>query len=181
MLLLLCSFTPAYASEYKDMTWEELIPRSELDMISKMLEQSRNPHGARIDPEQDLASQIDELVTQAEDPDYQGLMRSIGTRPELNQVNVRLPGYVVPLEINEDNAITEFFLVPYFGACIHVPPPPPNQIIFVRYEQGLEVEEIWMPFFVKGTLYTELLENDMATAAYTMVATQVAEYSVKRD
>lgn len=68
-------------------------------------------------------------------------------------------------------------LVPYFGACIHVPPPPLNQIVFVRYEKGFEVEEIWMPFFVSGTLHTAPLENEMVTAAYTMIATDIQEYT----
>ena len=44
--------------------------------------------------------------------------------------SVRLPGYVVPLE-DLAAGIKEFLLVPYFGACVHSPPPPANQIVHV--------------------------------------------------
>ena len=50
--------------------------------------------------------------------------------PAMNGARIRIPGFVVPLE-NQRNQITEFLLVPYFGACIHVPPPPANQLIHV--------------------------------------------------
>ena len=103
-------------------------------------------------------------------------MNSINVRPELNNQTVSIPGFVVPIETNDENAITEFFLVPYFGACIHVPPPPPNQIIFVQYNKGLQVKEIWMPFEIKGILFTEMIENDTAISAYTFLADDVSEY-----
>ncbi|MGL4829805.1 MAG: DUF3299 domain-containing protein, partial [Vibrio sp.] len=56
--------------------------------------------------------------------------QQLGTvRTELNGSRVKIPGFVIPLE-GDDQKVTEFLLVPYFGACIHVPPPPPNQIIY---------------------------------------------------
>lgn len=57
------------------------------------------------------------------------------TRPELEGRAVRLPGYVVPLQGGKAG-LSEFLLVPYFGACIHTPPPPANQIIYVRLAAG---------------------------------------------
>ena len=51
--------------------------------------------------------------------------------PGLNGAQVRIPGYVLPLEF-EGTRVREFLLVPYVGACIHVPAPPPNQMVFVR-------------------------------------------------
>lgn len=53
------------------------------------------------------------------------------TVPELEGRLARLPGYVVPLHAVKDG-LSEFLLVPYFGACIHTPPPPANQIVYVR-------------------------------------------------
>ena len=50
----------------------------------------------------------------------------------LNGQYVKLPGYVVPLESDAGGLLSEFLLVPYYGACIHVPPPPSNQIVYVR-------------------------------------------------
>lgn len=164
--IITLSPTTLWSAQYRDIGWEELIPPSELEILERM--------AAQIDHDS-----LPSAVIQAMDPDIQGVMNSINVRPELNKQDIRIPGYIVPLEVDEKNAIIEFFLVPYFGACIHVPPPPPNQIIFVRYEKGLDVQEIWMPFFISGTLHTELLENDMAAAAYTMVATEIKEYEAQ--
>jgi hypothetical protein len=54
------------------------------------------------------------------------------TNSKLNQLRVKIPGFIVPLDNRPDGRVQEFFLVPYFGACIHVPPPPPNQIVYVK-------------------------------------------------
>ena len=71
-------------------------------------------------------------------------MANAPTVAELDGQEVKLPGYVVPLNVDPSQRVTEFLLVPYFGACIHVPPPPSNQIVHVddadqlfavRYEQ----------------------------------------------
>ena len=68
---------------------------------------------------------------------------------------------------------TLFFLVPYPGACIHVPPPPPNQIVLVRYAKGISLDDIYAPLWVEGPLKIEAVSNDLADAAYTMTATKV--------
>jgi hypothetical protein len=63
--------------------------------------------------------------------------------------DVRIPGYLLPLEVS-DGKVTEFLLVPYVGACIHVPPPPPNQIVHVEviqkggYKNGKLYETVWV-------------------------------------
>lgn len=166
---------PVLASNYKVLDWDQLIPEAELEVmeqISLLLTNSHQP----LDPNTDISDGINNAIQQLTDPDVQGAMNSINVRPELNNQAVSIPGFVVPIETNDENAITEFFLVPYFGACIHVPPPPPNQIIFVRYAKGLEVEGIWMPFEITGTLFTEMMENDIAVSAYTFVADDVVEY-----
>ena len=69
------------------------------------------------------------------DKNMPDVMYSTQTVPELDGRQMLLGGYPVPLETNEQGRFVEFFLVPYPGACIHVPPPPPNQIILVRYPQ----------------------------------------------
>ena len=64
---------------------------------------------------------------------------------------VRLPGYVLPLEVKDYKAV-EFLLVPTVGACIHTPPPPANQLVHVRYPQGLEVKGMYQPVWIQGHL-----------------------------
>jgi hypothetical protein len=83
----------------------------------------------------------------------------------------------VPVEYDADQNVTAFFLVPYFGACIHVPPPPPNQIIFVTNKQKIKGDMIYSPFWISGTLTTETMSHDLAKSAYSMKADKIEEYT----
>ncbi len=97
------------------------------------------------------------------------------TRPELNHSYVKIPGFVIPLE-GDENTITEFLLVPYFGACIHVPPPPPNQIIYVKFPKGAPVQQLWDVVYVVGTLETQVLDHELAQTGYTLQGESIEEY-----
>ncbi len=104
------------------------------------------------------------------------LQNKIGNvRPELNGSLVKIPGFVIPLEGDADT-ITEFLLVPYFGACIHVPPPPPNQIIYVKFPSGAAVQELWDVVYVVGTLKTEVQDHELAETGYTLSGTEIEAY-----
>ncbi|MGO3800565.1 MAG: DUF3299 domain-containing protein [Vibrio casei] len=96
-------------------------------------------------------------------------------RPELNGSYVKIPGFVIPLE-GDENTITEFLLVPYFGACIHVPPPPPNQIIDVKFPKGAPVQQLWDVVYVIGKLETQTLDHELAQTGYTMLGDNIEEY-----
>jgi len=79
----------------------------------------------------------------------------------------KIPGFVVPLEGDADS-ITEFLLVPYFGACVHVPPPPSNQIVYVKFAEGVPVDNLYDAVWVTGTLSTEGWKGDIASVGYSM-------------
>jgi hypothetical protein len=96
-------------------------------------------------------------------------------RKELNGSKVKIPGFVIPLE-GDQNMVTEFLLVPYFGACIHVPPPPPNQIVYVRFPKGAPIQQLWDVIYVVGTLKTEITNHELAETAYVIEGTQIEEY-----
>lgn len=95
---------------------------------------------------------------------------------ELDGRQVRLPGFVVPLELDA-SAITEFLLVPYFGACIHVPPPPANQIVLVTtrpsrpYAGGL-FDTVW----VVGRMRVARFSGELAEAGYRIEDALVSPY-----
>ena len=91
---------------------------------------------------------------------------------ELNGQRVRIGGYVVPLDF-EATTIKEFLLVPFVGACIHVPPPPANQIIYVKAENGFELGEMFDPVTVTGTMKTEPAFTGLADAGYSIDAETV--------
>jgi hypothetical protein len=94
----------------------------------------------------------------------------------LDDHSVRLPGFVVPLEMDAET-ISEFLLVPYFGACIHVPPPPANQTVLVTtasdqpYEGGL-FDTVW----VEGRMRVAPFSNELGDAGYHIENAQVSLY-----
>lgn len=79
----------------------------------------------------------------------------------LNGQQVRMPGYVLPLE-TDGKKVTEFLLVPYVGACIHAPTPPPNQIVHVKHGSGFEATTMFAPVWVQGTLRTVRSERKLS-------------------
>ena len=89
---------------------------------------------------------------------------------------VRIPGFVVPLEDSKDG-LKEFLLVPYFGACVHSPPPPANQIVHVLPRspaKGLRsMDAVW----ISGTLTTGRTDSYMGAASYRIEAISVAPYT----
>ncbi|CAM3570384.1 hypothetical protein VA7868_01201 [Vibrio aerogenes CECT 7868] len=96
-------------------------------------------------------------------------------RSELNGSFVKIPGFVIPLE-GDENTVTEFLLVPYFGACIHVPPPPPNQIIDVKFPKGAPVQQLWDVIYVVGKLKTEFVSSDVADSGYVIEGARIEMY-----
>ena len=103
-----------------------------------------------------------------ENDPYQNALHSTRVIEKMDGQAIQLPGFVVPIDFDDDQVITQFFLVPYFGACIHQPPPPPNQIIYVNYPKGVRVNALYDPFWVSGVLNTSIVENGIATSAYTL-------------
>ena len=97
-------------------------------------------------------------------------------RFELNGKKIRIPGFIVPLDFDDTQVVTRFLLVPYFGACIHEPAPPPNQTIYAEFEPGYTLESLWDPFWIEGTLLTTRVEEDLATASYTLRADKIEPF-----
>jgi len=91
---------------------------------------------------------------------------------DFNGKRVKIGGYVVPLDF-EATTIKEFLLVPFVGACIHVPPPPANQIVYVKSEKGFEIGGQFDPVWVTGTLTTEPAFTGLADTGYSLDADTV--------
>ncbi|HVZ03363.1 DUF3299 domain-containing protein [Hyphomicrobium sp.] len=90
----------------------------------------------------------------------------------LDGKQVSIGGYVVPLDFDA-TTVKEFLLVPFVGACIHVPPPPANQIIYVKTDKGFEVGGQFDPVTVTGTIKTTVAFTGLADAGYTINADSV--------
>ncbi len=151
--------------QYDTYEWTDLLPDSDLQALL-------NPPEFIFDIEEGSADDtlLDPLKAPATEAEtaYEKALISTSIRPELDGKDVRIAGFIVPLEFDTDQSVRQFFFVPYFGACIHVPPPPPNQLILVDSEQKLNVTDIYQPYWIQGELRTTLHENDIATSAYTM-------------
>lgn len=98
--------------------------------------------------------------------------------PELDGKRVRIPAYVVALDGSRES-LTEMLLVPYFGACIHVPPPPPNQIIHIQDNDGVPVSELdlYRPVWATGVIRTESVDHEIAQIGYRMEVEKLTEYN----
>jgi uncharacterized protein len=96
--------------------------------------------------------------------------------PELDGKLVKIPGFIVPLDVARDGTVSEFFLVPYFGACIHVPPPPPNQIVYVTATKGIALDSIYESYWITGTMKMQNKSTRLGAAAYSLSADKVEIY-----
>lgn len=165
--------------DFKTIEWTDLMPKDDLDALL-------NPPKSLFDiPDGSDEDQIGGKLTNSKiannekDPvaeRYQQALTSKRILPEFDGIKIRLAGYIVPLDFDENQALKDFFFVPYFGACIHVPPPPPNQLIYAKYPQGLTQKEFYEPVWLSGTAKVETTENDMGTAAYSMTVDKVEVY-----
>jgi len=89
---------------------------------------------------------------------------------------VRVPGFMVPLDDSAD-AVTEFLLIPYAIACVHVPPPPPNQMIHVKMAGEKRQKVAWDPVWVQGRLQIVEMASPYGEAAYILTAVLVEPYT----
>jgi hypothetical protein len=105
--------------------------------------------------------------------------KATDTLKKLDGQTVRIPGFVVPLDdFQEEGA--EFLLVPYYGACVHTPPPPPNQIVMVEMTGKKAVklnlfDAVWM----SGKIKIASVESPYGTVGYTLEGLTVEPYSAK--
>jgi len=85
----------------------------------------------------------------------------------LDGTKIKIPGFVVPLD-DDDTGLTEFLLVPSPQACIHVPPPPPNQMIMIRMKSGTAPQRSWGPVWIKGSINIATMDSQYGKISYMM-------------
>ena len=210
-LLLLVLWPAALAAEQPRLiNWNDLIPASEplpdpfenfsmavrfdLGFVAQVLADERAGKIEKTWPEYLNAMALldrieadgvdtDLLVQAVADRDAEIERRNMLTDPDLNGVPVRMPGYALPLETS-DAGVTEFLLVPYVGACIHTPPPAPNQIVYVTLTTPYKIDALYEPVWITGTLGTGSASRSLSfvdgqaqvATGYTLSALQVEPY-----
>ena len=142
-----------------DLTWSDLVPGEDGTLLEALRQQGVVQHGQLSTPfDQETAG----LVTD----EYDGKM-------------VRIPGYLLPLDF-EGTSVTTALLVPYVGACLHVPPPPPNQLIFVTAGEPYEMRGIFEPVFVTGRFGAAATDTALAEIGYAISDGDIKPYTAPR-
>jgi len=182
--------TPVSSAEAKQsestatlLVWEDLMPEGEdallaelysdfyEDMETKMREQMTLADAAR-----EAEASVTDIISEGS---AQDTMEQIGTYnvvESLNGEKIRIPGYVVPLDFSAKSEHTEFLLVPYFGACLHTPPPPPNQIVFVKADPAAKIPNIYDPVWLEGTMKTGKFSSELGNSAYELNLSKLEPY-----
>ncbi len=155
-LWLLASLAVSAADE---ITWDDLVPPDARELQEIPLP----PHDLAGLGELDDLGNLSDADFGSPAPQMEPMVPVVST---LDGRQIRLPGYVVPLEITAGGTVEELLLVPYFGACIHVPPPPSNQIVHVRSRKGIKLEDPYQPFWITGVIRVESIESELGNAGY---------------
>ena len=157
---------PSDAGAVRTLIWDDLMP-------------------ADFDPGA-LFKNIDISTLSDDDPQAQELFAKLrelwNEAPVVTALDgayIRLPGFAIPLE-SDGQTTTQFLLVPYVGACIHVPPPPLNQTVLVEVPTGAHIQQVFDPVWVTGQLAARRTDTQLANAGYTLTATDVKPYKGER-
>lgn len=168
MLSLVIGHAQAGEIAAQELEWDDLIPKGfNPDAVFEQYQKKYN-----IDDLPDDDPHVKELMKKLEE-----MLKSSPVNTDLNGKVVKLPGYVVPLE-TDGRKSSQFLLVPYYGACIHVPPPPANQTVYVttKDKKGAAIRRLFDVVWVTGVMKAQKLSTDMADAGYTIDAVKVEPY-----
>ena len=209
-LFALCAVAVARAELPRQIGWDDLVPeaaplvdpfehltmnqRVELEIIAAARDRQsgKSVHWGRpafddVSKFEDRLRQqgldVQELLAKYDDFNAEIFHRNQAVADDLNGQFIRMPGYALPLEF-KDTGVTELLLVPYIGACIHVPPPPPNQIVYVSLKRPFEADDLFTPVWITGRLAVERVSKSlsyvdgqaMISAGYKMTAVRIEPY-----
>lgn len=153
----------AAKSGYKEITWDDLIPPD-------------------WDPMRDF-QKLDLGKLEDGDPRAMKILERLRrewdnapVNPSLNGTRIRIPGFVVPLESSREE-VREFLLVPYFGACIHTPPPPANNTIHVFPAKAVKGIHAMDAVWVSGKLTVKHSNTEWGAAGYRIKAENIVPYT----
>ncbi|GBL03185.1 DUF3299 domain-containing protein [Glaciecola sp. KUL10] len=149
--------------------WSQLLPFDEKSILQKY--QQKQASTAT-----EFADNILLSIQASTDKAYSDAMISTNAVESFDEQAVSIAGFIVPIDYYEAQNVQSMFLVPYFGACLHFPPPPPNQIIFAQLEQGFDELDITKAYLLKGVLRRGLFEDPLGTSAYMLDVISIEAY-----
>jgi hypothetical protein len=140
----------ALAQDIVDLEWSDLLPEGKTSVLRGLIEHENAP----------LTSQ--QPASDAGRTDWNGKV-------------VRLPGYIVPLDY-QGTGVVAFLLVPFVGACVHVPPPPANQLVLVTTQTPYESKGLFEPVTVTGMFGVSSISTELAEIGYALTADKIEPY-----
>jgi len=144
----------AFARDVAEITWDDLIPPgvAYAEIIGEGEMDERNDYWRPV---------FDDNATKL--------------NPNLDGAYIKMPGYIIPIDLSTEG-VTSFVLVPYVGACIHTPPPPPNQLVFVTTDTPWPSDDLWEAVWVTGQMQHEIQSTDVAETGYVLRADKMEVY-----
>ncbi|HRH81422.1 MAG TPA: DUF3299 domain-containing protein [Thiobacillaceae bacterium] len=156
----------AKPGSYKEITWDDLMPR-DWDPMQAL-------QGLDLNKLQDSDPRAQEALDR-----LKASWNAAPANPAMAGKPIRIPGFMVPLEWGKQE-VKEFLLVPYFGACIHVPPPPSNQVIHVLPAKSVKSKTGMDAVWVSGVLEISYKKSELGDATYRMTNARVEPYKETR-
>ncbi len=153
---------PVAVATFREIKWDDLVPKD-----WDPLKQFKSMNFSLMNDSDPRANEMLKRMRETWD--------NAPTNNDMDGASVRIPGYLVPLE-DTKSGLKEFLLVPYFGACIHTPPPPANQIIYVKADKPPKGFHSMDTVWVSGTLKTLRSDSYMGASGYRMDAVVVEPY-----
>ncbi len=99
---------------------------------------------------------------------------------KLNGKAIRIPGFMVPLDDMDYESVGRFLLVPDPQACIHVPPPPANQMIYVVMKGKKKAPVTWgVPVVLAGELKVKSIRSQFGVVSFQVAGESVKPYTGK--
>ena len=174
LIFFIFNFNNTVLAEPKVIEWEDLSPAKGLGVKLKIDTQAPvkgTPDISEFDgSKEQLDNFLDDMKFMKEMQGDSGYINM-----DLNNKRIKIAGYISPIAFDGDN-VTEFLFVPYRGACIHVPPPPANQIIYVKSATGLKADKIWSPQWITGILLANSFSTIVADVGYSIQDASVTPY-----
>lgn len=152
----------AFDPAYPELQWDDLMP-ADWDPMAAF----RGLNVAELQDNDPKAQQALDTMRKA--------WNDAPVNPELAGKKIRIPGFAIPIE-QSDKGVDELLLVPYFGACIHTPPPPANQIIHVKLSEPQPAVGAMQAYWIWGELTASKFSSELGDAAYTIKATGIQPY-----
>lgn len=163
----------------RTLNWDELMPEGEEALLDQLYEEFYTDLDRRVmqmEPQtlSEAARNGDfGMIAEGSALDEMPQIGTFNTVSELDGLRVRIPGFIVPLDYERPNRVRNFLLVPYFGACIHMPPPPPNQLLYVTADPAVKINDLWEAWWAEGILSVERFDSDLGNSAYTLNLTRL--------